>query len=247
MKKLLVGLACLTSGCVGYEETINEAIQVGQNQMGQVSAAPSQSESVSATRQALEKGVTVGINMLQKEGGFSQSMHRILIPAEMQKMAQFARSAGLGAQVDNFEKSLNRAAEQAMSSAMPIFKRAITQLTFQDVVTILTGPDQAATNYFRRTSEQQLLDTFKPIVAKATQQNNVGRYYNQIMTTIKPAATLAGIPIATVNLDEYVSQKASQALFTEIGKQEKLIRDNPVERSTALLQKVFGYYANRKS
>lgn len=239
MKKLLLGLACLTSACVGYEDTINEAIQVGQASM-----APSPSESVSATRQALEKGVTVGINMLQKEGGFSQSAHRILIPPELQKAAQLARSAGLNAQVDNFEKSLNRAAEQAMSSALPIFKRAITQLTFQDVVKILTGPDQAATNYFRSASEKQLIDTFKPIVAKATQQNNVGRLYNQIVTTIKPAAALAGVPIATVNLDEYVSQKATHALFAEIGKQEKLIRENPMERTTALLQKVFGFYAS---
>jgi len=242
MKKLLLGLACLTSGCVGYEGTINEAIQIGQASM-----APTPGESVSATRQALEKGVTVGINMLQKDGGFSQSVHRILIPAELQKASQLARTAGLNAQVDSFEKSLNRAAEQAMASAMPIFKNAITKLTFQDVVSILTGPDQAATNYFRTTSEKQLLDTFKPIVAKATQQNNVGKYYTQFATTVRPAAALAGIPIATVNLDEYVSQKASQALFVEIGRQEKLIRDNPVERTTALLQKVFGFYANKKS
>ncbi|HET9237510.1 MAG TPA: DUF4197 domain-containing protein [Oligoflexus sp.] len=246
MKKLLLGLACLTTSCVGYEDTINDAIQVGQ-QVGQAALAPSPAESVSATRQALEKGVSVGVNLLQKDGGFSQSVHRILIPNELQKAAQLARNAGLGGQVDTFEKSLNRAAEQAMASAMPIFKNAITKLTFQDIVGILTGPDQAATQYFRRTSEQQLLDTFKPIVAKATQQNNVGKYYTQIATAIRPAAALAGVPIATVNLDEYVSQKASQALFVEIGRQEKLIRENPVERSTALLQKVFGYYANRKS
>ncbi len=88
--------------------------------------------------------------------------------------------------------------------------------------------------------------TFKPIVAKATQKNNVGRVYNQITTTIKPAALLAGVPIATVDLDEYVSMKATEALFVEIGRQEKLIRDNPVERSSALLQKVFGFYANKK-
>ncbi len=242
MKLLLLGLACLTSSCVGYEQQINEAIQLGQ-----ASLAPTSGESVSAAKQALEKGVTVGINLLQKDGGFSQSIHRILIPTELQKASQLARTVGLNAEVDNFEKSLNRAAEQAMSSAVPIFKNAVTQLTFQDIVKILTGPEQSATQYFRSSSEKQLLDTFKPIVAKATQQNNVGKLYNQITTTIKPAAALAGVPIATVNLDEYVSKKATDALFVEIGKQEKLIRQNPVERSTALLQKVFGYYSNKKS
>jgi len=242
MKKLFLGLACLTSSCVGYEQTITDAIQVGQ-----ASLAPSSGESVSATKQALEKGVTVGINLLQKDGGFSQSVHRILIPTELQKTSQLARKIGLNTEVDNFEKSLNRAAEQAMSSAVPIFKNAITQLSFQDVVKILTGPDQAATSYFRSSSEKQLVDTFKPIVAKATQKNNVGKLYNQITTTIKPAAILAGVPIARVNLDEYVSMKATEALFVEIGRQEKLIRDNPVERSSALLQKVFGFYANKKS
>jgi hypothetical protein len=132
MKKLFLGLACLTSACVGYEQTINDAIQVGQ-----ASLTPSSGESVSATKQALEKGVTVGINLLQKDGGFSESVHRILIPAELQKTSQLARNIGLTTEVDNFEKSLNRAAEQAMSSAVPIFKNAITQLSFQDVVKIL--------------------------------------------------------------------------------------------------------------
>lgn len=240
MRKLFLSLTLLTVSCVGYEHGINDAIQVGQ-----ASLAPSSSESISATKQALEKGVQVGIGILQKDGGFSQSTHRILIPAELQKTAQLARSIGLQSEVDKFEKSLNRAAEQAMASAVPLFKNAVSQMSFQDIVQILTGPDQAATSYFRSTSEKQLLDTFKPIVAKATQQNNVGRLYNQIATSIKPAAALAGIPMATVNLDEYVSKKASDALFVEIGRQEKLIRSNPVERTTALMQKVFGFYSSK--
>lgn len=241
LKKSLLGLALMAGGCAGYEPIINEAIQVGQ-----ASLAPTSSESVSAARQALEKGASTGISFLEKDGGFSRSAYKILIPTELQKASQLARSVGLNAEVDNFEKSLNRAAEQAMTSAMPIFKNAITRLTFQDVVRILTGPDQAATQYFRSSSEKQLLAAFQPIVAKATQQNNVGRLYTQITSKIKPAAALAGIPIATVNLDEYVSHKATDALFVEIGKQEKLIRENPAERGTALLKKVFGYYGNKR-
>jgi hypothetical protein len=242
MRSMILLLACATAGCVGSEQVVQEAIAIGQ-----ASLAPTPGETGSAVKQALDKGVQVGIDSLKREGGFSQSVHKILLPKELLKTAEMARNLGFGAQVDGFERSMNRAAEQAMSSAVPIFKQAVAQLTFQDVLSIMQGGDQAATAYFRKTSEQQLLTAFRPIVAKATQQNNVGKLYTELTSTIKPAAALAGIPIATVNLDEYVSRQAAEALFTEIGKQEKKIRENPIERTSALLQKVFGYYGSKRS
>lgn len=248
MKMLMIGMsACLLVSCADFEQNVGEAIKVAQNAQGAGSGsiAPSSSESVSATKQALEKGVNVGINLLQKDGGFLNSIHHIVIPTELQKATNLARSAGLGSYVDGFEKSLNGAAETAMTSAVPIFKDAITQLTFNDVVKILTGPDNAATSFFKTTSEKKLVDTFKPIVAKATQKNNVGKLYTQMLTAVRPAALVAGVPIPAVNLDEYVSGKAVDALFIEIASQEKKIRENPVERTTAILQKVFSFYGTR--
>ncbi len=242
MKKVLIGMsACLIISCADFEQNMGEVIKVAQDNL-----APSPGESVSATKQALDKGVGTGISLLQKEGGFSQSIHHILIPTELQKATNLARTIGLGSYVEGFEKSLNRAAEQAIGSAVPIFKEAVNQLTITDVVKILTGPDNAATTFFRSTSERKLLDTFKPIVSRATEKNNVGRLYSQIVTAVRPAALAAGLDVPAVNLDEYVSGKAVNALFIEIANQEKQIRANPIERSTALLKKVFGYYASQR-
>jgi len=239
MKKILIGMsACLIVSCADFEQNVGEVIKVAQENL-----APSPGESVTATKQALEKGISTGINLLEKDGGFSKSIHRILIPTELQKASNLARTIGLGTYVDGFEKSLNRAAEQAMTSAVPIFKEAVAQLTINDVVKILTGPNNAATTYFKTTSEKRLIDTFKPIVARSTEKNNVGRLYTQMVTAVRPAALAAGVAVPAVNLDEYVSAKATEALFQEIAVQEKKIRENPLERSTALLKKVFGFYA----
>ncbi len=237
-----LGILCLLglTACTGYEGAVQDAIQVAQ-----ATLVPSPGESVSATQQALEKGINLGVASLNKTGGFAQSAHHILIPKELQKGAELARSLGMGAQVDGFEKSLNKAAEQAVGAAVPVFQESLKKLTFQDIVSILKGSDQAATEYFQRTSQEQLLKTFKPIVAKATDANDVGKLYKQLATTVKPAAALAGVAMPAVDLDQYVSEQAVKALFQEIGKQEQLIRKNPAERTTALLQKVFSYYSAR--
>ncbi len=234
---LLALLLCLTA-CAGYEGVVQEALQVAQT-----AVVPNASESVSATREALEKGIKTGVADLQKSGGFSQSAYRILLPKDLQKAADLGRSLGLQPQIDSFEASLNRAAEQAVGAAVPVFQDSLKKMTFQDIVGILQGSDQAATQYFQRTSQEQLLATFKPIVAKATEANDVGKLYKQIASTVKPAAALTGLAVPAVDLDQYVSEQAVKALFEEIGKQEQLIRKNPAERTTALLQKVFGYYS----
>lgn len=251
MQKVLIGVsACLMFSCADFEQNVNEAVKVAQAQTqgqgaGAISLTPSSGESVSATKQALEKGVNVGINLLEKDGGFLNSIHHIIIPPELQKATNLARNVGLGSYVDGFEKSLNHSAEQAISSAVPIFKDAISQLTFNDIVKILTGPENAATTFFKSTSEKKLVDTFKPIVAKATEKNNVGHLYTQLVSSVRPAALAAGVQVPAVNLDEYVSNKAVDALFIEIASQEKKIRENPVERTTSLLKKVFSYYGNK--
>ena len=238
MNKIILSATLLLSGCAGFEKSVHDVLEVAKTQ-----GIPTTGESIMATREALQKGILTGVADLNKDGGFNQSAHRILVPQDLAKAAQMARTLGLSSQVDAFEKSLNRAAEQAVGAAVPIFKDSITQLTFTDIVTILQGSDQAATQYFRSKSENKLIETFKPIVAQATAKNDVAKIYRQLMTAVKPAAMIAGIAVPSVDLDEYVSQQAVEALFQEIGHQEQLVRKNPVERSTALLQKVFGYYS----
>lgn len=242
MKRLILLSFLFTTSCAEFDSgSIEDVVQVAQQ-----SIAPTQAESTSATKQALEKGVQTGISLLNKEGGFSNSLYKILLPPELTKTADLARKIGLGSYVDDFQKSLNRAAEDAVGSAAPIFKDAITQLTLADVVGILRGPDNAATNYFKSKSEKKLETTFLPIVSRATAKTDVTKIYKQLTTAVRPAALAAGVPIPAVDLDNYVTRKAVDALFSEIAVQEKKIRDNPIERTSAVLSKVFGYYEGRK-
>lgn len=238
MKKIALTACLLLSACTGLSPELEEALKNAQGPI-----APTSSESIIATQEALSKGILTGIAKLHARGGFGASPYRILIPKELQKVTDFARDIGLGPKVDAFEGSLNTAAEQAVAAAAPVFEKSLKSLTFTDIVTILTGTDQAATDYFRRTSTSDLVKSFRPIVAKATAQNDVSKLYKQLLTTLKPAATLAGLSVPMVDLDEYVTQRAVAALFDEIGHQERLIRKNPVERTTALMQTVFGYYS----
>ncbi|MBC7659934.1 MAG: DUF4197 domain-containing protein [Chitinophagaceae bacterium] len=256
MKRILLGITvCFLVSCAELDTNVKDVIGAAQSSFPIVpgpgtnsgTLAPTSVESVLATKEALEKGVGYGINLLSKSGGFTDSIHHIVIPSELQKASNLARNVGLGSYVDGFETSLNKAAEQAVSSSVPIFKDAIRNMTFTDVVTILRGPEDAATRYFKSASEKKLVETFRPIVAKATAQNNVGSIYMQLSTAVRPAALAAGVPVPAVNLDEYVSTKAVDALFVEIANQEKKIRENPLEQSTALLKKVFSYYGKKSS
>jgi len=240
MKMLTLSIfASLTLACADFSKNVDQVLKVTGGQI-----PPTKMESVLATKQALERGVLTGTSMLQQEDGFLKSAYQITIPAELQSTTSLARQLGLGHYIDDFEVSLNRAAEQAIYSAMPIFKDAIGQLTFQDIASILTGPDNAATNYFRSTSEDKLEGAFMPIIAEATKKNDVSKIYGQIVRSVRPAAMAAGIQVPNVNLDKYVTSSAIEAVFSEIAVQEKKIRENPADRSSDLLKKVFTYYGD---
>ncbi|MFW7379033.1 MAG: DUF4197 domain-containing protein [Oligoflexus sp.] len=232
--------AFLSLSCADFDKNVDDVIKVAQKNL-----PPTQRESVMAAKQALEQGVMTGTNMLQKPGGFFQSSYKIPIPSELQSTTKLARQVGLGSYIDDFERSLNRAAEQAVSAATPIFNDAIKQLSFQDIVDILQGADNAATNYFRRTSESKLEEAFMPIISEATKKNDVAKIYSQIVRSIRPAALAAGVQIPDINLNDYVTSQAIDALFSEIAVQEKKIRENPQEQTSQLLKKVFSYYEDQ--
>ncbi len=227
------------------QEQVSEMIGSVQGQLGGATGAsvvPSQSEALLATKEALGKGVEAGIQTLAKNGGFADSVHRVLIPADLRKITDLARKSGLNPLVDRFESSLNLAAEEAVKSAAPVFKNALSQMTVTDVVDILRGPPNAATQYFQKTSETKLNEVFLPIVKKATDKTEVTQVYKQLIGSIKPMLALSGLTLPPLDLDQYVTEQSSKALFAEIAVQEKKIRENPLERSNALLKKVFGYY-----
>jgi hypothetical protein len=144
---------------------------------------------------------------------------------------------------DEFVMTMNRAAEQAVPEAAAVLADSVKQLSITDAQSILTGTNNAATQYFRRTSETNLQERFLPIVKTATEKAGVTAAYKRMAERV--SGGLGGIGGGILSkqapdLDQYVTRQALDGLFLKIAEQEKLIRENPVARTTDILQKVFG-------
>jgi len=197
----------------------------------------SATEIAQGLKEALQIGVGKGADQASAvDGYFKNPLIRIAFPPEAQRVATRLRQLGFNKQVDQFELSLNRAAEDAAKKAKPVFLKAITQMTIQDAVGILRGQDDAATQYLRRTSGAELVREFTPIVDNALAQNKATRYYSDLVTTYNK---LPLVQKANPNLTEYATNRAVDGLFLLIAQEEKRIRENPQARVTELLKRVF--------
>lgn len=196
-------------------------------------------EVVSGLKAALEKGIELAAADASKtDGFFGNSFIKIPFPPDAQKAEDKLRQIGLGNEVDNFILSLNRAAEQASSKSVDVFMGAIRQMTFQDAWAILRGEKDAATQYLMRTTTNQLTAEFKPIVASALNSVNATKYYSDL------AGTYNKIPLVTkvdTDLEAYATERAIDGLFQLVAREEAKIREDPIARTTAILQRVFGY------
>jgi len=189
-------------------------------------------------KQALTQGISKGVNITSKKDGFFKNPQiKIPWPAEALKVEKTLRDLGINKEVDQAILSLNRAAENAATKAKPIFVDAIKQLTFQDVMNILKGNDNAATDFLRRTTSSKLTAEFRPVISNSLGQVNATKHwtdvfnaYNKIPFVSKPVDT---------DLEGYVTGKALDGLFLMVEKEEKLIRKDPIARGTELLKKVF--------
>lgn len=198
----------------------------------------SNAEAASGLREALMQGITKGADQASKVDGFNlNSLIRIPFPPDAQRVATTLRRIGLGSQVDKFELSLNRGAEDAAQKAKPIFLSAIKSLTFSDVWNILTGQKDAATQYLKRTTTAQLSTAFQPIIQQSLDKVGATRYYTDLTTRYNMIPLVK--PVET-DLNKYATGKAIDGLFVLVAQEEANIRENPVARTTALLKKVFG-------
>ncbi|RSK33312.1 DUF4197 domain-containing protein [Hymenobacter metallilatus] len=199
----------------------------------------SQDEAARGLKEALTLGISKGADQASRQDGFYlNKLIRIPFPADAQRVANTLRSIGLGSQVDRFELTLNRGAEDAAKSAKPIFLSAIKSLTFKDVWGILTGEKDAATNYLKRTTTEQLTAAFKPIMQKSLDQVGATRYYTDLTTRYNRIPLVT--PVQT-DLNQYATGKAIDGLFTLVAQEEANIRENPLARTTDLLKRVFGW------
>lgn len=244
-KSSLLVLAAATislSGCdVQSQGQLGSILgQVATGAMG----TPSNLEIGNGLKQALEIGTTAGANRLAvKDGFFGNMAVKILFPTEAQKLESTLRGLGLNSLADNVIISLNRAAEDAAKEAAPIFMSAIKQMTITDATNILFGNKDAATNYFKRVTSNQLMSRFSPVISNSLSKVGATKYWSDAATIYNKVPLVK--PINT-NLTAYVAEKAIEGMFIQVAQEELKIRDNISARSTGLLQKVFGYADTRK-
>ncbi|MBW2542574.1 MAG: DUF4197 domain-containing protein [Deltaproteobacteria bacterium] len=201
-------------------------------------AASGEGNVVSGLKQALEIGTRNAVDLTSRENGFLDNpLIRIELPGALDKMASGLRVVGFGAQVDELEVAMNRAAEQAAGEAAEVFWQGIRQMTFSDAVGILNGGDTAATDYFERTTRDTLRARFEPIVSRKMDEVGVVHSYDQLIGRYE-AIPFTSKP--SFNLRSYVTEKSLDGLFHILGEEERKIRNDPAARVTPLLQQVFG-------
>lgn len=198
----------------------------------------SESEIISGLKQALELGVVEGVSILNKEDGyFKDEAVKILLPEELRKVDETLRKIGLSPLADEGLKVLNRAAEDAVIEAKPIFVDAIKEFTIQDAKTILTSTnDLEATNYLQSKTSTKLQAAFSPKISASLDKVGANAIWKEIIGKYN---TVPLVKPVNPNLTEYVTEKTIEGLFTKVGDKEKEIRNSVSARTTALLQKVF--------
>jgi hypothetical protein len=191
-------------------------------------------------RLALSNGVGTAVKSLGRPEGFLGNPRvRIPLPSGLQKMEKGLRAVGQGQKADEFVASMNHAAEKAVPVALDVFLAAIKRMTIDDARRILfSGQDDAATQFFRRTTEETLRQKFRPIVEQFTTQVGVTQRYKEMVGQYGFAGRLLGQD--ATDLDGYVTQKALDGLFLLVADEERNIRRDPLNQAASLLRKVFG-------
>jgi hypothetical protein len=192
---------------------------------------------IAGLKEALQVSTRKAVALTGKPDGFLKNQAiKILLPPKLQTVGRGMRMLGMGAKVDELEVGMNRAAEQATPQAKAIFIAAVKKMSFDDARKILTGGDTAATEYFKRTSSEDLTTAFSPIVQSAMQRVGVVEQYNRVLASAPGGSALAG----QLDINKYVVGKTLDGLFLMLGEEEKKIRKNPAAQTTALLKEVFG-------
>jgi len=188
-------------------------------------------------KEALVNGITNGADLASKPDGYlKNSLIRIPLPEELEKAEKTLRKVGLDRLVDQYTVSLNRAAEDAAIQAKPIFISAIKSLTFQDVWAILKGEQDAATQYLRRTTSDQLYTSFRPTIEQSLNKVKATQYHSQLVESYNRIPLVKKV---NPDLGDYATNKAIDGLFKLIEKEEGRIREDPAARTTEILRKVF--------
>jgi hypothetical protein len=189
-------------------------------------------------KEALVNGTGQSVKLVSVVDGYWGNPEiKIPFPPEAKEMESKLRTIGMGKKVDEFNKSMNRAAEKAADEAKPIFVAAIKGMTVRDAVNIVKGTDNAATLYLKNTTSPELISKFQPIIKTSLNEVDATRYWSDLITAYNKIPMVKKM---NPDLTLYVTQKAIDGLFIMIAKEELKIRKDPMARTSELLKKVFG-------
>ncbi len=226
----LTAMLVASSGCAEMSQILESGTQT--------SAGSNESALTRGIKESLELGSTRAADLLSKTGAYRNSpVYRIQLPQQVQPLASRLRQFGLGGQLDRIELLMNQAAEQAAVEAKGVFVTAVRAMTITDALGIIRGSDTAATNYFKQHTETVLRQRYLPIVQKNLQQIGFYQQYQQMLSTYKQ------LPIANkpdLDLEQHVLTQSLNALFTQVGEEEKAIRKDPIGRGSSAIAAVFG-------
>ncbi len=195
------------------------------------------SEVGNGLKEALNVGISKGADLLSVTDGYYKSIYKILLPDEARQIVQALSAVpGFGDVEEKIIEKMNRAAEDAATKAKPIFQKAIREMSFKDAMNILMGADDAATKYLHQATYQDLYAAFQPVIVESLNKVNAITYWESAITAYNK------IPLvkkANPRLDDYVTTKALEGLFSMVAKEEKAIRTDVNRRTSDLLKRVF--------
>lgn len=228
-KYFLLLLLPLFTGCAELQQIADQIPSEG----GYVSNA----EVAAGLRQALNFGIDKQVTKLTEEDGFFRNeLVRITLPPELQKVDRTLREVGLDALADEGLKVLNRAAEDAVKEATPIFVNAVKEITFADARNILTGDERAATAYLSSKTSGELYTKFNPVIQNSLEKVGANQVWTNIINRYNALPLTSNV---NPDLPDYVTTEALEGVFTMIAIEEKEIRNSFSARTTELLRKVF--------
>jgi hypothetical protein len=234
MKKLFTLSLILISITLGSCDVINQAA-------GAAGAATgiSNAEAGSGIKEALAQGIAKSVLQLNTtDGFFKDAIYKVLLPPDAKKIENTLRSLGFNSMVDKAILQINRGAEDAAGYAKPIFVDAIKSMTLNDAIGLIRNGDTSATHFFRDKTTDKLMAAFAPVIKSSLDKTEATKYYSEMVTKYN------NLPVVfkkvNPDLTGYVTERATNALFNLIAKEEVNIRTNLAARTSDLLKKVFG-------
>ncbi|OIQ97406.1 hypothetical protein GALL_205380 [mine drainage metagenome] len=202
----------------------------------------SNKEASGGLKAALIQGAEKAVGKLgATDGFFGNDEVKIPLPDTLKKVEKTMRMFGMGKQADELVLKMNRAAEAAVPEAKVLLVSAVKKMSVEDAKAILTGGDDAATQYFKKTTSAPMAEKFLPIVKKATENVQLAQQYNRFA---EMGNKFGLVDKDQANLEQYITQKTLDGVYLMMAKEEAAIRQDPVGQASNLLKKVFGALGN---